>query len=201
MGRAGDMRALPAVAILLAAHLFAATPAAAMDLPGRAADPLAHGRPYVDVQPDADGSSGLVRGVIDIAAPVDVVWKVMIDCDLAPRMVANLRSCRIVERDPEGRWDVREYVSRMTFLPPVRNVFRSDYEPERRIGFHRTGGDLAIFEGEWRVEPHEGMVRVSYEARIAAPFSVPGWIARLALRQDVLQALLAFRREAMARTP
>jgi hypothetical protein len=42
-------------------------------------------------------------------------------------------------------------------------------------------------------------VRVSYEAHIAAPFSVPGWLARIALRGDVHAALLAFQREAMAR--
>jgi uncharacterized membrane protein len=141
-----------------------------------------------------------VRGVIDIDAPLDVVWKVMTDCDLAPRMVANLKTCRILDRDPAGRWDVREYVSRANILPPVRNVFRSDYQPAQRISFHRTGGDLAVFEGEWRVEPHEGQVRVSYEAHIAAPFSVPGWIARIALRGDVYAALIAFRREAEARS-
>ena len=178
--------------------LLAAWPARAFDLPQRAIVLLDQGRPYVDVQPDPDGSSGVVRGVIDIAAPLDVVWKVMTDCDLAPEMVANLKSCRLVARDPAGRWDVREYISRMTFLPTVRNVFRSDYEPERRIAFHRTGGDLAVFEGEWRVEPRAGQVRVSYESRIAAPFSVPGWIARIALRRDVPAALLAFRRESLA---
>lgn len=188
-------------ALLLIAVLLAAGPARAFDLPPRAVALLDRGRPYVDVQPDPDGTSGLVRGVIDIAAPVDTVWKVMIDCDLAPRMVANLRSCRILERDPAGRWDVREYISRTTFLPPIRNVFRSDYQPEQRILFHRTGGDLAVFEGEWRVEPHNGLVRVTYESRVAAPFSVPGWIARIALRSDVYAALLAFRREAVAQAP
>jgi uncharacterized membrane protein len=188
-------------ALLLIAVLLAAGPARALDLPPRAEVLLDRGRPYVEVRPDPDGSSGLVRGAIDIAAPADVVWKVMVDCDLAPRMVANLKSCRILDRDPAGRWDVREYISRMTFLPSIRNVFRSDYEPEQRILFHRTGGDLAVFEGEWLVEPHNGRVRVTYESRVATPFSVPGWIARIALRNDVYAALVAFRREAVARAP
>ena len=187
-------------ALLILTILAIATSARALDLPPRATAVLERGRPYVDVRPDTDGSSGAVVGVIDIAAPVEVVWKVMTDCDLAPRMVANLKSCRILERDPAGRWDVREFVSRPTVvLPPVRNIFRSEYQPDQKITFHRTGGDLAVFEGEWRVEPHEGQVRVSYEAHIAAPFSVPGWLARIALRGDVHAALLAFQREAMAR--
>jgi polyketide cyclase/dehydrase/lipid transport protein len=191
-------------AFLILLVLAAAAPcsAQAMDLPARAAAVLEHGHPYVEVRPDPNGAGGVVRGVIDIAAPVDVVWKVMTDCELAPKMVANLRSCRVLERDPAGRWDVREFVSRPTVvLPPVRNIFRSDYQPDEKITFHRTGGDLQVFEGEWRVEPHDGQVRVSYEARIGAPFSVPGWLARIALRSDVHAALLAFQREAVARAP
>ena len=177
-----------------------AVPARATDLPPRAIQVLEQGRPYVEVRPDPDGAGGVVRGVIDIAAPVDVVWKVMTDCELAPKLVANLKTCRVLERDPAGRWDVREFVSRPTVvLPPVRNVFRSEYQPDERISFHRTGGDLEVFEGEWRVEPHEGQARVSYEARIAAPFSVPAWMARIALRNDIHAALLAFQREAQAR--
>ena len=114
-------------------------------------------------------------------------------------MVTNLKSCRILERDPQGRWDIREQVSRPTFTPSVRTVYREDFEPNRRMTFHRTDGDLSVFDGEWRLEPHGEAVRVTYEARVAAPFAVPGWVARLALRHDVPMALLALRREAMGR--
>jgi hypothetical protein len=124
---------------------------------------------------------------------------VMTDCDLAPKMVANLKSCRILERDPQGRWDIREEVTKMTFAPSVRTIYREDFEPPHAMAFHRTGGDLRLFEGEWRLESHGDQVRVTYEARVAAPFAVPGWVARLALRHDVPMALLALRREAMAR--
>src|SRR5258705_332938 len=43
--------------------------------------------------------------------------------------------------------------------------------------------------------------RVTYEARAAAPFTVPGWIARATLRHDVSAALLALRREASGTSP
>ncbi|HEX2817130.1 MAG TPA: SRPBCC family protein [Phenylobacterium sp.] len=186
-------------ALLLIAALLASTPARAFDLPERAQAQLDRGRPYVEVRPDADGSSGVIFAAIDVAAPQGVVWSVMTDCDLATKMVANLKSCRILERDPQGRWDIREEVTGSTFTPSVRTVYREDFEPIRRMSFRRTGGDLKLFEGEWRLEPHGDRVRVTYEARVAAPFSVPGWVARLALRHDVPMALLALRREAMAR--
>jgi carbon monoxide dehydrogenase subunit G len=186
-------------ALLLTALLLAAAAARAAELPVRAQAQLDRGRPYVEVKPDPDGSSGVIFAAIDVAAPEAVVWSVMTDCDLAPKMVANLKSCRILERDPQGRWDIREEVSKMTFAPSVRTVYREDFEPTHRMAFHRTGGDLKVFEGDWRLEPHGDEVRVTYEARVAAPFAVPGWMARLALRHDVPMALLALRREAMAR--
>jgi carbon monoxide dehydrogenase subunit G len=189
-------------AFLLSAVLLAA-PLAAMAKPAEwsegAQATLDRGRPFVEVKPDPDGSSGVIRAAIDVAAPQAVVWAVMTDCDLAPKMVANLKTCRILDRDPQGRWDIREEVSKMTFRPSVRTVYREDFEPIRRMTFHSTGGDLKVFEGEWRLEQRGDLVRVTYEARVAAPFSVPGWVARLALRHDVPMALLALRREAMAR--
>lgn len=190
------MRAFP---LLLA--LLAATPAAAFDVPPRGQALLDRGRPYVDVRPDdAGASAGLIRGVIDVAAPREAVFATITDCALAPKMAANLKSCRILERDPAGRWDVREHVSRATFLPSVRSVMRFDYDPPRRIDFARVSGDLPVIEGSWRLEPQGGgRVRVFYENRVAAPFHVPGAIARLILRRDVPAALLALRREALAR--
>ncbi|MEO8114680.1 MAG: SRPBCC family protein [Phenylobacterium sp.] len=189
--------------LLLLAVLALGPPAGAAELSDRARATLDRGRAYVEVRPDADGSSGLIRAAIDIPASAEVVWQVMVDCDLAPRMVANLKSCRILDRDPAGRWDVREYVSHTTFfMPSVRNVFRSDYQPGRRISFHRTAGDLTVFEGQWRLEQSPvGGVRVFYENRVGLPFHAPGALVRLALRHDVPAALLALRREALARSP
>lgn len=177
------------VELALICAVLVATPAAAAE------------RPAVDVRPAPDGRSGEIVGSIDVAAPLAVVWDVVGDCDLAPKMVANLKSCRILERDPAGRWDVREYVSRASLVPSIRNVFRSDYEPMRRVRFSRMAGDLRVFEGEWRLEPRGEGVRVTYQSRIGMPFRVPGWLARAALRHDVPAALLALRRESVARAP
>jgi len=186
------------VLVLLAA-LTAGAAARAAEFSPRELAVLDRGRPFVEVRPDPDGESGLIRAAIDIAALPEVVFKVITDCDLAPKMVDSLKSCRIVEHDPAGRWDVREEISKMTFVPSVRNVFRSDYEPPKAVRFHRVGGDLKVFEGEWRIEPHGAGSRVFYENRASAPFRVPGYLARIALRLEVPQALQALRRESLAR--
>jgi carbon monoxide dehydrogenase subunit G len=184
---------------LLIALLLAPAVARAAELSPRDQAALDGGRPVVEVRADPDGESGLIRAAIDVAAPPEAVFQVITDCDLAPRMVASLKSCRVVERDPAGHWDVREEISKMTFVPSVRNVFRSDYEPPGHVRFHRTGGELRVFEGVWRIEPHGAGSRVFYENRVSTPFRVPGYLARIALRIEVPQALQALRRESLAR--
>jgi hypothetical protein len=193
------MRALILMAGLAA--VLGVAPARAFDLPPKAEAQLERGRPWVEVREDADGRSGRVRAAIDIPASKDAIWALMLDCNAALRMVANLKSCRVLERDPQGRWDVREQVSRAAFLPSVRNVYRSEYDRPNRIDFRRTDGDMQVFEGGWRLETRADGVRVTYEARASAPFTVPGWIARATLRHDVPAALLALRREATGQEP
>ena len=178
--------------IIIAALLAVAPLASAADKPA-----APESKPYVDVR--SDGSSGVIRASIDIAAPRNVVWQVMNDCGLAPRLSPSLKSCRVLERDPQGRWDVRENVSRRTLVPPIRNVYRQEYDPPGRITFRRTDGDLKAFEGEWRLVQMGDKVRVSYEARVTTAFAVPPWAARMVLRNDIPTALLALRRESMAR--
>ena len=86
-------------------------------------------------------------------------------------------------------------------LPPVRSVFRSEYDPPRRIRFYREGGQLQVLHGEWRLIPLDGgaRTRVLYESRASTPFAIPAPIARMALRRDIPDALAALRREVMAR--
>jgi hypothetical protein len=193
------VRALIFMAVLAAA--LGTGPARAFDLPPRAQALLERGRPWVEVRQDADSRSGRVRAAIDIPASKEAIWAKMLDCDAAVRMVANLKSCKVLDRDPQGRWDVREQISRAAFLPSVRNVYRSEYDRPNRIDFRRTGGDLEVFEGAWRLESRPDGIRVTYEARASAPFTVPGWIARATLRHDVPAALLALRREATGEEP
>ena len=163
---------------------------------------LAKGRAHIEVRPDPGGASGRIAAAVEISARPEVVWATLIDCDLAPRMAPNLKSCTITGRDPEGRWDVREQIARPGLLPPFRTLVRSDFDPPRRLRFHRTGGDLKVLEGEWRLTPLEGGRRtlVIYESRASSPYPVPAAMARLVLRRDVAAALSALTRESLART-
>lgn len=159
---------------------------------------LERGRPYVQVR--SDGAAGVIHAAIDVAAPAEAIWSVILDCDRASRMVASLKSCSITERGPDGAWDVREHVSKPSLFPSVRNVFRSDYDMAGRIiRFQRVDGDMKLFEGEWRLTALEGgrRTRIVYESRAVVPFRAPAVLVRMAARRDVAAALIALRREAM----
>ena len=173
---------------------------AALAAPGQGGPP-----PTIDVRPDSRGASGDVSAAIEIDAPPARVWVVLIDCAGVPRLMVNVRSCRVLSRDPAGRWDVREQVTNASLLPAVRTVLRSDYDYARSVRFHRIDGDFKVLEGRWLLAPLDGgaRTRVTYECRMTAPFAAPGFIVRAVLRKDLPRTLINLRQasERSAVTP
>jgi len=153
-----------------------------------------------EVRPDPGGASGVIHGAVEIAAPPDVVWNTIRDCSRAGRMAPGVRSCRVTQADPHGRWDVREMIVRWSpVTPSFKTVFRSDYDPPGRIRFRCVGGDV-VCRGEWRLEAIAGGgTRVLYDNRATSPFPAPPVIARAAMRRDVARALAALKRESEGR--
>ena len=159
---------------------------------------LTSGEVIVDVAPDPQGAAGQVDAVIDIPVPADLLWKVMLDCDRAPRYLPGLQSCTVLKESPDKKWDVREHKVRWSALfPSVRSVFRSDYEPVREIHFSRVEGDLKELEGSWRLESLKGkaMTRLYYHARVDPGVYLPNAIVRSVIENDMPKTLKALRRE------
>jgi hypothetical protein len=156
------------------------------------------GAVLVEAKVDEAEGAARVSAAIDIAAAPDKVWAVMTDCARAATFVPDLVSCRILESDPNGAWDVREHIIDWAwYLPNIRNVFRSDYEPPRVLRFRRIDGDMARSEGEWRLEPLNGgsATRLSYTALLLPKSWIPPSLALSSVRSDVPKVLLALRRE------
>jgi len=166
---------------------------------GRAAPP--EPAPTIDIRPDAQGASGVVRATIDIDAPPARVWAVMVDCAEAPRLMVNVRSCRVLDHDPAGRWDIREQVTNASLLPAVRMVLRSEYDYPHSVRFHRIDGDFKVLEGSWLLEPIDGgnRTRVTYQSRMTPPFAMPNFIVRAVLRKDLPRTLINLRTACEAR--
>jgi uncharacterized protein YndB with AHSA1/START domain len=168
--------------------------ALALALPARAAD-----TPAVRVEAGPEGSSR-VHAEIDVAAPPPVVWRVMVDCEHAFRIVPRLKACRVLERDPAGRWDVREHrLAGNFFFPDVVTVFHMDYDPPRGLSFRRVSGDMRASDGTWRLSPVDGGrgTHVVYEANLTVG-GVPAAFTREVLRRDAPLAMTALKRESEA---
>jgi uncharacterized protein YndB with AHSA1/START domain len=186
----------------LAVASFASPALAELLLDGTALRQLKLGEVIIDVRPDPQGATGLIQAVIDIPAPPQRVWQVMVDCERSKRTIPSLKTCRVMERAADGLFDVREHVVQWIWpLPAVRSVFRSDYQPFQRIAFRKIEGDLELLEGEWRLEPLSGgaATRLSYRARITPGWPLPGAMVRSAIEADVPKTLAALRREAVGR--
>jgi len=152
------------------------------------AAPAQHGPPpVVEVDADARGASGDIRAQVDIAAPPATVWRVLVDCGQVSHLMVGAKSCKVLQHDPAGRWDVREQISQGALLPAIRTVLHSDYEAPRAVHFHRIDGDLKVLEGNWKLEPLDSglRTRVSYDSRVQAPFGIPAFLARTVLRNDM----------------
>jgi hypothetical protein len=161
----------------------------------------ASGDPVVQVETDDKANAAHVRAAIDIAAAPLVVWNVLTDCARMPQIFPNLESCRIVEKDPAGRWDVRENVIDWAVLmPKLRTVVRNTFDVGRRLMFKRIGGDMRISEGEWKLEPmaNARATRLSYNALVAPDFPVPQFMVEQAVNNDMPNLLRAIEKASVA---
>jgi hypothetical protein len=177
---------------ILAALVVGGSAAAA--LPADANKTLKAGLPWITVSLDPDGESARIHAAIDIPAPADRIWKAMTDCQYAAKLVTNVTRCRVLQSG--SNWDIREHVTKGNMiLPTLRNVFRSDYEPYRRIRFKRVDGDLKAMEGQWTLTGlEEGKwTRVTYENKLAARILAPPVVVRAGLRKDTPKVLVNLR--------
>lgn len=184
-------------ALSMALAMGVAGAASAGTLPDEAPRVLKAGLPWISVTLDPDGESARIHAAIDIPAAPERIWRTMTDCRYAARLVASVTQCRVLQQG--AGWDIREHVTRGNMLlPTLRNVFRSDYEPYRRIRFHRVDGDLKAMEGQWTLTALDsaGWTRVTYENRLAARILAPPAIVRAGLRKDTPKVLLNLRQTA-----
>ena len=161
---------------------------------------LARGGLVIEMLPDPGRSSGLIHAAVDVHAPASRIWALLTDCAEAPRLVAFIKACRLVEGPgPAGGWDLREdQIQPAFFLPPLRALFRSEFEGERRIRFRCTSGSqLKVCDGEWRLEATpDGAVRVTYASAVASPYPLPDFVIRTVLAAEMADAMRTLRRRA-----
>jgi len=178
-------------------------PLAAVAASGWVAEPaveqrLANGEVVVQTAAadDPEHPYGRVRAAVWIRAPAEMIWSVITDCAQTPAFVPGLRSCRRINREPDGRWEDIEHVVKYSWLfPSIRYVFRAEYDWPHRIDFRRVSGDLKEEEGRWLLLPTRdaSTTVVEYEMYLDPGFWVPQALVTRALRKDLPAALRGLR--------
>lgn len=132
-----------------------------------------------------DGGSYRIRAEAVLSAPVRHVWAALTDCALATSFIPHLETCRILEKDPSGRWDVRENIANPPLLPRIRTIVRNVYAPPRQMTYKLVSGDMRLSEGVWTLEPFGEQAKVIYSARVEPDAPVPGFLVVGAIKGDL----------------
>ena len=140
--------------------------------------------------------AGSVRAAIDINAPPEIVWEIMVDCENAPNIVPKLKMCEVLQanRDENGQItsDTRRHLFSLSRLwPKTKNEFSSEYTYPESIVFKRVGGDLKVMEGSWIFsEMNAGQTtRLHYQSKLATSLPVPRFMINRALFKDTPKIL------------
>jgi uncharacterized protein YndB with AHSA1/START domain len=157
--------------------------------------------PVVHAEAGPDSSAD-INAAFDIAAPPSAVWSTLIDCEHATDFMPKLISCKVLQKGPGDRWEIREHrLKGGLFTPQMRNVFRADFTPNRRLSFHRVEGDWKKSEGSWTLTPIDGgkATHVAYRTEVAVNGPAPAGLVRSAIAKGVPEAMLALRKEVLSR--
>jgi len=162
---------------------------------------LKNGKPVVSVKKHytQNGKTAKVFSMIIIDAHPEQIWSVLTDCQRAPEYVPGLKSCEILERSVDGNWEIRRHINNSKLLPKMVSEFRNDFAYPHSISFVRTGGDLSINQGEWRLSPIEGTTKtlVTYNCTLAAKTVIPDSMIRKSIRKKIPKVMLALEEEVM----
>jgi hypothetical protein len=139
--------------------------------------------PKIDVS-DQNGKY-LIRVEAVLSAPVRDIWAVLTHCTRATDFIPHLESCRILDKDPSGRWDIRENVANPPLLPRVKTILRNDYAPPHSFSYKLVSGDMRSSEGSWSILPSARGAKVIYSAKVEPGVSVPGFLVVSAIKADL----------------
>ncbi len=102
----------------------------------------------------------------EIAAPLDEVWKLVEDIELAPQWQGGLNSLTPLERDEQGRGTLCE-VGADIKVKTVKTIVRFSYEGPTRLSWTQEKGDLKAVDGSWELaDLGEGRTRATYNVDV-----------------------------------
>ena len=87
----------------------------------------------------------------EIDAPLDQVWAVVEDVEIAPQWQGGLNALRAIDRDAEGR-PTRCETETDAKIKSVKSIVRFSYDGPTRLSWTQEKGDLKSVDGSWDLE-------------------------------------------------
>lgn len=102
----------------------------------------------------------------EISAPLDEVWGVVEDIEIAPDWQGGLNSLEPLERDDEGR-GTRCEVGADIKVKTIKTIVRFTYDGPTRLSWTQEKGDLKAVDGSWELEDlGDGRTRATYRVEV-----------------------------------
>ncbi|WP_320671235.1 type II toxin-antitoxin system RatA family toxin [Patulibacter defluvii] len=132
-----------------------------------------------------------------IPGDAEACFAVLLDFERYTEWQGAVTSCRVLERDDQGRGSLIETELDLK-IRRARYVLRYHYDPPRRIWWEYVEGDLRSIDGEYRFEQQaDGTTVATYEVGVDLGFPVPGRVAR-AVAERALRTAVAELRDRVA---
>jgi carbon monoxide dehydrogenase subunit G len=99
----------------------------------------------------------------EIDAPLEQVWELVQDVEVAPQWQGGLNGLTALERDAEGRATQCEVAADIK-VRTVKTIVRFNYDGgPTRLSWSQEKGDLKSVDGSWELEDlGDGRTRVTY---------------------------------------
>lgn len=113
-----------------------------------------------------------------VAGAAAACFAVITDWESYPDWQSAVRSCTVLDRCPQGRWDLVETVVDAK-VRGVRYVLRYHLEAPHRIWWEYVDGDVRSISGSYELEEgSDGTTQLHYRLEIDAGMFVPGPVRR-----------------------
>ena len=102
----------------------------------------------------------------EIAAPIDQVWALVEDIEVAPQWQGGLQSITPLERDAQGR-GTRCEVGADLKVKTIKTIVRFSYDGPTKLSWTQEKGDLKAVDGSWVLEDlGDGATKATYRVDV-----------------------------------
>ena len=122
------------------------------------------------------GKRDYVVGSLNLNAPAERIWNILVDYHNAPQVFQNLKSCEVVGHEGDAKL-IRQIVKTGSPIKFDYTVALTEEKPTL-ITWHRQSGSLEEVTGSWQLDPLDSgeKTKVTYSIFIDGGFFLPPWL-------------------------